>query len=359
MSHTRDLIDEALIVIQNYLEKKRKATLYSDKPFHQGTGINKFINKVGVNLTTVTAWKKLIETNYDCWGKLSCLQFYILATNYPQPFDEFYEMLNDDDSKKEYDWYVKYRTAYTFLGERAAYNIFTPRITNEQMEEFSKSIKKTSNGTLKIEGFSIKAPLYDLVHTFLVEQYRLNDLIEPKIGEIVLDIGACFGDTALWFSKYLNEKGKVYAFEPLDYNYMILNENIKRNSVSNIVSIKMGVGDEKRSGTIMGIGGKASVVYEGKGIRVEITTIDDFVDKNDLGHVDFIKMDIEGCELMALKGAEKTIKKFKPKLAICVYHKGDDLITLPKIIKAMDKDYRVYLRNQSSGWAETVLYAMI
>jgi len=61
--------------------------------------------------------------------------------------------------------------------------------------------------------------------------------------------------------------------------------------------------------------------------------------------------------LNALIGASETIQKFKPKLAICAYHKGDDLITLPQFIRSLDPNYKLYLRHCTPTWAETVLYA--
>ena len=68
-------------------------------------------------------------------------------------------------------------------------------------------------------------------------------------------------------------------------------------------------------------------------------------------------MDIEGAELEALKGAEQIIRNFKPKLAICAYHKPEDLYTLPELIKSFRDDYVFYLRHYTDTLYETVLYA--
>ena len=74
--------------------------------------------------------------------------------------------------------------------------------------------------------------------------------------------------------------------------------------------------------------------------------------------VTFIKMDIQGSELAALHGAENTIRKSKPKLAICIYHKPEDLITIPQYIYSVMPDYKLYLRNHQFISKETVLYAI-
>ena len=75
--------------------------------------------------------------------------------------------------------------------------------------------------------------------------------------------------------------------------------------------------------------------------------------------VTFIKMDVEGAELESLKGAEKTIRRDKPKLAICIYHKPEDMWTIPLYIKELVPEYKLYIRHHSSGVCETVLYAVM
>ena len=69
-------------------------------------------------------------------------------------------------------------------------------------------------------------------------------------------------------------------------------------------------------------------------------------------------MDIEGTEMEALKGAEYIIKKYKPKLAISIYHKPEDIVEIPKYILNINPDYKLYLRHYSDNAGETVLYAI-
>jgi len=73
----------------------------------------------------------------------------------------------------------------------------------------------------------------------------------------------------------------------------------------------------------------------------------------------FIKMDIEGAELNALKGAKKTIIANTPKLAISIYHQLNDLWEIPIYIKQLVPEYKLYVRHHSKTIAETVLYACI
>ena len=87
---------------------------------------------------------------------------------------------------------------------------------------------------------------------------------------------------------------------------------------------------------------------------VEVVRLDDAVEEG----VTYIKMDIEGAELAALEGSAATIRRNRPKLAICVYHRPSDYFDIPRWIDGMQCDYRLYLRQHSSFNIDTVLYAI-
>ena len=70
-------------------------------------------------------------------------------------------------------------------------------------------------------------------------------------------------------------------------------------------------------------------------------------------------MDIEGFEIKALTGASNLITKNKPKLAICIYHKFEDLWEIPFYIKRLNAEYKIYIRHHSFNLYETVCYAII
>ena len=70
-------------------------------------------------------------------------------------------------------------------------------------------------------------------------------------------------------------------------------------------------------------------------------------------------MDIEGAELESLQGARKTIRRDRPKLAVCIYHKPEDMIEIPLYIKELVPEYKLYIRHHSNSGTETVLYAVM
>jgi FkbM family methyltransferase len=88
-------------------------------------------------------------------------------------------------------------------------------------------------------------------------------------------------------------------------------------------------------------------------------TIDDLVKTKKLPRMDFIKMDVEGAELAALKGAEHTLRRFKPKLAICVYHRLEDFFDIPDYLASLQLGYRFFLRHFTIHIDETVLFATV
>ena len=87
---------------------------------------------------------------------------------------------------------------------------------------------------------------------------------------------------------------------------------------------------------------------------VPVLPLDDLVQEIRLDRVDFIKMDIEGAEQRALKGAAQTIQRFRPRMAICTYHNADDPQLIPKIIREVRADYTVRGRDIETQWFRRV-----
>ena len=178
-------------------------------------------------------------------------------------------------------------------------------------------------------------------------------------NEIFVDCGAFNGDTIMKYVSFTNGVyRKIYAFEPSSVNLSKLKENIKE--VPRVEIIEEGTWSRKgvlefeencSASRIIENGSKATV-------PVPVTTIDEIVGDES---VTFIKMDVEGSELESLKGASDTIRNYMPKLAICCYHKKDDIINLYRYIKSFNTDeveYMFYLRHHSNSVYETVLYAI-
>ncbi len=137
-------------------------------------------------------------------------------------------------------------------------------------------------------------------------------------GMTVLDIGANFGYYTWLASGLVGEQGSVLSFEPEPANYELLEANIKRWNKDNIVLFEKAVSEHVGHAVLQvsGKGGCHSLVAKanstGREIEVDTVSVDALAEEERLDRVDFIKIDIEGAELLAFKGMKKTIEQFSP-----------------------------------------------
>jgi len=208
-----------------------------------------------------------------------------------------------------------------------------------------------------------------VVIDFIIEQYAYKSdnktIVEVEKGDNVLDLGACWGDTALYFATKTGELGRVYSFEFIPDNIKLFNKNIALNPTlkNQIELVKHPVSNKSEIKIYFKDNGPSSRIEfepfdEQNGFTTTLS-IDDFVVRYKILKVDFIKMDIEGSEPLALEGAIETIKRFKPKLAIAIYHSMDDLVNIPNWINDLNLGYKLYLGHYTIHAEETVLFAKV
>lgn len=173
--------------------------------------------------------------------------------------------------------------------------------------------------------------------------------------EVFVDIGAFTGDSIEQFILAVNNKyKKIYAFEPERSN---IREAKAIFCDARIDFYQNGVG--KESGTLYltrkGEASHCDVTGDEAAEKVEVVKLDDVIQEK----ITYIKMDIEGMELDALKGAEGLIRRYKPKLAICVYHKMEDMVEIPAYIRSLHCGYHFYLRHYwDCNGTDVVLFAV-
>ena len=124
----------------------------------------------------------------------------------------------------------------------------------------------------------------------------------------------------------------------------------------NVENVKIGLYNEKTTLHFNSMGNGMSCIEDDGNVSVEVDTIDNIVNGD---NITFIKMDIEGAEYCALEGAETTIKANQPKMAICIYHNIFDFIRIPKLIKEMNANYKFAVRHYTDTLTETVLFAWV
>lgn len=222
--------------------------------------------------------------------------------------------------------------------------------------------------TLDKIGYPLK--LYDafigVLGTFVFKQYqygKIEPVLKAEKGDFVIDGGGCWGDTALYFAYEVGDKGKIYTFEFVPENLKIMKRNFTLNpQLKKRIEIIDNSLWEKSGNRLYcwdnGPGSRVSgekITDEDK--KITTVSIDDFVFENKVKKIDFIKLDIEGAEMKALQGAIKTIKKFKPKLALSLYHHLNDFYIIPKFINSLDLGYSFYLDHFTIHAEETILFA--
>lgn len=184
-------------------------------------------------------------------------------------------------------------------------------------------------------------------------------------GTAFVDGGCLNGWSSILFSRWVDGNySKIFAFEPSPEDYQICRKTITEYQVKNVELIQAGLSNLTGTATFASMAGTgASFVVSKKDMQydldhteeIQLTSLDEVVGDQEVG---FIKLDIEGSEFDALLGAIKTIKRDKPLLAVCVYHRDGDVLALMNLLHSLVPEYRFWLRQYKYGWpTETVLYA--
>lgn len=183
----------------------------------------------------------------------------------------------------------------------------------------------------------------------ITEQY-FEDFLPAAAGRVFVDCGGFDGDTTEQFCKRFPAYHKVFLFEPSSTNLARAVARLK--PFQNIEFLPLGVSDNPGELHFDPDMGSASAVSKSGAVRIRVTTMDKCV----FVPVTFIKMDLEGWEIPALKGSIKHILDDHPVLAIAVYHNADHFWQVARLVMGLREDYHVYLRHYTEGWSETVMY---
>lgn len=191
-------------------------------------------------------------------------------------------------------------------------------------------------------------------------QYFDYKILGDKItdAESFVDCGGFHGETVEAFISFLKDNHidswkHIYSLEPDYENVLIMKETLK--DIKNLDIIEAGAYSKTGKVSFESSQGSSSRISDCGENSVQVVSLDDCLKGKE---VTFIKMDIEGSELAALRGAEEIICKNKPKLAICIYHKKEDLLDIPQYLMSLNLGYKFFVRNYSRCGVETVLYAV-
>lgn len=271
----------------------------------------------------------------------------------------------DEESRDAYQCELM----FMFLSKICSRDIAVQYAANMSQEEWYAACAETRALLLKGGLPKIKTNLskqhasvvYLFTTTFVLEQYHYKDMVTIQEGDVVLDCGGCYGETSVWAL----QKGasKVYTFEPSPETIPYIKANIETfGKDKRMVLVPYALG--AMAGTISfmvdpeNFGASSVQASDQEGIvSVSQITLDDWCTENNI-IPDFIKMDIEGAEVDAIKGARHIIANYKPRLAICLYHRISDMWVIPAMLKELCPAYRFWCKKNALN-DEFVLYASV
>ena len=255
----------------------------------------------------------------------------------------------DEQSRMVFDWLQQYRAIMSFHGSPIPLCLENPPFSNDEWERLERQAAAMTPYIMD------DYPL-DRIDVWILEAYSLKDECEALPGDIVLDCGAYTGNTSLYFSQKVGASGHVYGFEAARSTFGKYGRNMR--GVENITPIHAAVGNTTGTLRFFGDDAGAYIAENGEnGEEVPAITLDEFYRSRNLNKVDFIKMDVEGAEHIALEGAANIIRQHRPKMAISAYHRAFDIISLPARILSI-APYTFKLRHFSNREWETVLYCI-
>lgn len=227
--------------------------------------------------------------------------------------------------------YEMYKKSYALLNDDQSRNVFINKLNflNTGEDEFIERMR--SDGVMYFDS----------------EMMRLSEC------EAIIDGGGFTGDTFKEFINIAKTFERYYLCEPDPDNICVAENNLF--AYETISYVPMGLWSKKDILKFSAAESGASSINSRGNISIKVISIDELTEGKP---VSLIKMDIEGAEIEALKGAAETIRQHKPKLAICVYHKLNDIFEIPLFIKELNPEYKIYLRHYSVGMVDTICYAI-
>ncbi len=173
------------------------------------------------------------------------------------------------------------------------------------------------------------------------------DVLQGEEEEVFVDLGAYTGDSIEGYIKTYGKYKKIYGYEMTPTTFETLKQNMR--IYNNIECRQKAIGEKNGKIYIKSVSDEdpSSNKVDNQGnVAIEMVSLDEDITEK----ITFIKMDIEGAEQAALKGAKNHIQLSKPKLAVCTYHNNEDIWKIPQMIYEMNPEYKFYMRYNGTSW---------
>lgn len=238
--------------------------------------------------------------------------------------------------------------------------IFTREFIKEHDREFDKAYSlladdESKENYVNILNFKVSGKPEYLLKAQKEKAFIYSDVLCLSDDETFVDLGAYDGDTISEFISSVDGKyNKIFAFEADEKNFKKLEKNTEE--LENISLFNLAAWDKKETLLFEKKKGRNSKLSHKGNVSVNADSVDNIIGEK----ITLLKMDIEGSEERAVEGAKETVKKYRPKLYICAYHRNSDMFLLPLKINSICPDYRFYFYHHRyiPAW-ESNFYAVV
>ncbi|MFZ3053695.1 MAG: FkbM family methyltransferase [Sulfuricurvum sp.] len=331
------------------------------KIFYQALGgeVNFFIDDFSMNKDCLDIpIKKTIDVEKETIIYISVLQFskrieddliknkFLNVINFTNSIKTIPNILNEI-SKTNYLWLVKDHS----------------KMLDDRLYQVKKILKDTKSKEVLEKIIMLRKTLdsHYYIDPYDKEYFPSDVPILENISSMnFVDCGAYTGDSIKDLMFYHTNINYCLSFEPDTKNLNKLHEQLQklnqRHPKTNFFVYPAGVYSSNTILSFSNIGIDSSACFsENSDTYIPVVTLDSVILNS---HPTYIKMDIEGAEKEAILGATQTIQKYKPNLAICLYHKPEDLWEIPLLIHQIEPSYDMYLRVHEDMCLSTVLYCI-
>ena len=269
---------------------------------------------------------------------------------------------------------------YDFDGNRKYHELNTYKVIEENADKIEcvRKMLCDEKSVMLYDCFveKVKYNLKDYMDVAddLYEHYFSDGIFKYTDKEVLIDGGAFDGDDTVWLSTMLQQEGrklkKAYCFEPDNSNFAKTYRNLEMHfgvdarlrqdgavaECEQFIVFRSGLFDKNCGMGFCEYGAHSSrFTEENTDISIPAVRLDDVVDDK----VTFIKYDLEGADIPAIQGAEKIIRKYKPKLALSIYHNIEDLWEIPLLVKEYVPEYKLFIRHHTTCLWDKIMYAAV
>jgi FkbM family methyltransferase len=248
------------------------------------------------------------------------------------------------------------QAAYALLADQKSKDIFIRRValfcSAFDYSSFNSFIDTYADLHSAPDDRLFSAPRYDENYF-----YFNSDFFPIKEQEVFANVGALVGECAVEFARTCKTKKITYKeiinFEPDPENFCQLVKNTEH--LPNVRCIPCALWSQNGRMNFSPEEPGSSRLSGDGALEIDVACMDEMLPDTE---VTLVKMDVEGAEVEALIGATKTIARCRPKLAISLYHKRDDIFKIPLLLNKICPEYKFYIRHHATNFSETVLYAI-